>query len=92
VSLQRNGEVVAAGYSNVVDATSGRLTFSVDATLKLNVGDAITIFIYDGPSFLLLGVTPISQDHYWKKISSFPKCVRPFIVSINTVVGYLYAI
>lgn len=55
MSLQRNGEVAAAGYSYVVDATSERLTFSVDATLKLNVGDAITIFIYDGAIFSTIG-------------------------------------
>jgi len=51
LNLKRNGVAVSSGYSYVNDATSGKLTFSTEATLKLNVGDQITIFLWNGAIF-----------------------------------------
>jgi len=50
VNLKRNGVIVSGGYSNV-DATNRIVTFSTDATLKLNVGDQITIYFVYGSIF-----------------------------------------
>jgi len=58
VNLKRNGVSVSGGYSNVYAATYGYITISTDATLKLNVGDQITIYFFGGSIFSnVLGFT-----------------------------------
>jgi len=49
VYIQRNGANVAMGYSRIWGATSGTVsTTSIEATLKLNKGDSITIRLHEG--------------------------------------------
>jgi len=49
IYLQRNGVTVAIGYSDINGATVATYsTLSVHATLKLNEGDAITIYHVEG--------------------------------------------
>jgi len=51
VSLRQNGASVAIGDTHISSSSSGALTVSVHATLKLNAGDQITVVLTNGQVF-----------------------------------------